>query len=100
MQLKQPFNINSTVRVKLTDKGRHVHRIKYSRLGHEYVPPKEDPEGWSEWQLWVLMHDFGDSMSLGFNNLPFETSIQFITESFPVENGLRDIKKQLEALKS
>jgi hypothetical protein len=30
------------------------------------VPPKEDAEGWSEWQLWVLMQEFGPHMGLGF----------------------------------
>ena len=78
------FNINDTVRVKLTDHGREVHASDrasfYLALGIEippYTPPKEDAEGWSEWQLWVLMEAFGPHTHLGSKNC-FETTITLL----------------------
>lgn len=85
------FNINDTVRVRLTDYGRAVLRddwqsttnIYYASpersaaLRGEYKPPKEDEDGWSEWQLWALMAAFGDRMNLVFP-LCFETEIEIV----------------------
>lgn len=51
------FNINDTVRVKLTDHGR--------RILEGQTHPKEDSEGWSEWQLWMLFQDFGGHVYWG-----------------------------------
>jgi len=83
------FNINDTVKVKLTDYGKECLRKDYDdflergrRLveDKEYVPfefrlPEEDKEGYSEWQLWVLMEKFGRHTGWGFADLPFETTI-------------------------
>jgi len=74
------ININDEVRVKLTDKGREIHKQDHFDLYRtastrpEYHPPKEDADGYSTWQLWVLMLHFGASMSLGCE-LPFETEV-------------------------
>jgi hypothetical protein len=48
------FNINDRVKVKLTLYGR-------SKLFENefYFLPEEDEDGWSEWQLWVLMEQLG-----------------------------------------
>lgn len=74
------LNLNDRVRVKLTDHGREILRKDYEErfafLGRKYVPPKEDAEGWSEWQLWNLFQDFGQHIYLG-GKLPFDTIIQF-----------------------
>lgn len=66
------FNINNNVRVRLTDAGRQYHRENYEVLikhhgakWYEYKPPKEDTDGWSTWQLWSLMNQFGAHLSLG-----------------------------------
>jgi hypothetical protein len=80
------FNINDTVRVRLTDYGRAVLRddwqsttnIYYARpeqraIRGEYKPPKEDEHGWSEWQLWALMEAFGERCRLSF-----ETEIEIV----------------------
>lgn len=80
------FNINEKVRVKLTDHGRAVHAADndafWSSIQHPspppYTPPKEDAEGWSEWQLWTLMEAFGKHTHIGCNNC-FETTIELVT---------------------
>ncbi len=76
------FNINSTVRVRLTDHGRRLLRIEHekfwantARPDYPYTPPKEDEGGWSEWQLWCLMRELGPHIDFG-GLLPFETVIE------------------------
>lgn len=64
------FNINDTVRVRLTDYGR-------AALRGEFKPPKQDEDGWSDWQLWALMQAFGDRVNVGFP-LCFETEIEIV----------------------
>ena len=76
------FNINDKVRVKLTDHGRtclernHVEFWAGTAL-YAYSPPKEDADGWSEWQLWNLMHELGPHTSMG-SPVPFDTTIQLM----------------------
>jgi hypothetical protein len=77
------FNINDYVNVKLTDYGRQLHREDHyafwKAAGREppypYRPPKEDADGWSQWQMWDLMQTFGKHISLG-TKMPFETEIR------------------------
>jgi hypothetical protein len=58
------LHINSEVYVQLTELGRK-HALKvYGRL-----PPEND--GWSKWQLWILMNVFGELMQWGCDS-PFE----------------------------
>jgi hypothetical protein len=63
------FNINSTVKVRLTDHGRQVHKemwlMAFSGLNWPYKPPIEDEEGYSSWRLWILMKMFGSEFKLG-----------------------------------
>lgn len=80
------FNVNDSVRVKLTDLGRSIHHGHYAelveRLGnmpYVYRPVEEDSAGWSTWQLWVLMECFGQHLHNGCV-LPFETEIEFISK--------------------
>lgn len=76
------FNINQKVRVKLTEFGKQKHKQMHEEfwLGtlqpdRPYVPPVEDAEGWSEWQLHALMYELGHLCYLG-GPVPFETEIQ------------------------
>lgn len=76
-----PFNINETVKIRLTDYGRQLHRADWEEWNkqlpkafHEYHPPKEDKNGWSQWQMWDLMKQFGNHCGLGCRP-PFETTI-------------------------
>ena len=48
-----------------------------SNVAVPYIPPKEDADGWSEWQLWVLMQEFGSAISMEMRP-PFETNIQIL----------------------
>jgi hypothetical protein len=75
------FNINDNVRVRLTDEGRAIHRKIWDDLRAEhplvgpYTPPKEDADGFTRWQLWRLMQDFGPAIRMGFRP-PFEPDIE------------------------
>ena len=77
------LNINDKVRVRLTDLGREELVRGHEKLFRgrwPYRAPHEDAEGWSEWQLWDLMHRLGHMCSLG-SRLPFETVIEIKEES-------------------
>jgi hypothetical protein len=75
------FNINDKVRVKLTDHGRAVMAANHAELLESlpklpaFALPKEDADGWSEWQLWHLMSEFGQHMINGAP-LCFEATIE------------------------
>ncbi len=78
------FNINDYVRVRLTEDGRGIDRMRYEekfprhlREKYPYRPPEENADGWSKWQLWHLMETFGRNISLG-GILPFETTIELL----------------------
>lgn len=85
-----PFNMNDYVRVRLTDFGRARLREQHDELyrlvvasggeAREWVPPKEDADGWSEWQLWSLMQRLGQHIYLGMPTPPFDTSIQILVQ--------------------
>ena len=81
-----PFNINKNVRVRLTNHGRKVHRQKHDDFWRSvnkadppaYLPPDEDEEGWSKWQMWTLMQTFGDHIGMGHPNC-FDLTIELET---------------------
>ena len=74
------FNINEHVWVKLTPRGRAIYKANHEAFRRNYpdlgpVPEiKENEDGFSQWQLWVLMSEFGDHISMG-KEQPFETGI-------------------------
>ena len=80
------FNINDTVKVKLTEHGHDLlckqHYALWEDVEHNkrpvYNPPKEDEEGWSTWQLWVLMNAFGAHLYNGASPLPFNPAIKIV----------------------
>jgi hypothetical protein len=70
--IKQPFNVNDHVWVKLTPTGvEHIRRIgqgfRFSSL--------EEKGGWSRWQMWDLMSLFGPIIAMDCQ-MPFETTIE------------------------
>jgi len=81
------FNINDTVKVKLTEAGRNIlrdrHDEAYSSVPQfiekpEYKLPEVDSNGYTKFQLHELMNIFGGSL---YNwALPFETTILFRNE--------------------
>lgn len=71
-------NINWPVRVRLTDRGRRVHREEVEpclRGMFPYTPPEEDARGYSRFLLWELMKIFGHHITMG-GDLLFETNIE------------------------
>lgn len=88
----QTFNINCQVRVKLTPEGRAAHAADHEAFWASvkartprYVPPREDAEGYSTWQLWSLMQAFGKHINLG-GPLMFETNILLLPEGVKSED--------------
>lgn len=79
------LNINNQVKVKLTAYGKSKLRAEHDRFQEIYrdskyrVPfklPEEDKDGWSTWQMYVLMEELGKYCQIGTKNLPFETNIK------------------------
>ncbi|MPS73986.1 MAG: hypothetical protein E2590_12700 [Chryseobacterium sp.] len=75
------FNINNTVKIKLTDLGCKVLADEHNQWSvtedhrtPEYYKNKCDEKGYYTIQLWQLMNIFGSSLSMGCN-LSFETNI-------------------------
>lgn len=81
--MKIEFNINDNVQVKLTDYGRECLKKNYDTLFSYYGKnkpfpfklPEEDKDGYSTWQMWELMQQFGPYLSMGIKN-PFELTIK------------------------
>jgi hypothetical protein len=84
------FNINDYVYIQLTDVGRAEHKRQYDKLNEQlsghlkekypYIPPEEDDDGWSQWQMWVVIQDFGGVTHIGFDP-PFMTAVRFSSDS-------------------
>lgn len=73
------FNVNSTVLVRLTERGRSIlfkQRAEFFEQHgtHGYRDPVEI-DGWSEWQLWELAQRLGGHMGNGMG-LVIETTIR------------------------
>lgn len=79
------FNLNRYVMVKLTPAGLNFLKFKHNELKKvfpvlgDFTPPEIDSEGWSKFQLWVLMKNFGEIITMG-RAAPFETTIKIITK--------------------
>ncbi len=81
------LNINDTVRVKLNLHGRMIMYQNYKAMFGDKADlfarrvVEEDRDGWSKWQLWDLMHEFGSHI---YSNctMPFETEIEYVGGSF------------------
>jgi len=82
-ELKE-FNLNEYIHVKLTDVGREELERQHNELNdtipnytseHPYSPPKEDEDGFSKFQGWILMSSLGHLMRMGCRP-PFETTIK------------------------
>jgi hypothetical protein len=82
--MSKKFNLNDNVLIKLTDRGRQVLKEQHEQFNldfpsmpddyKKYRPLKEDINGYSKWQLWVLMEKFGTHIHIGMDPL-FETEI-------------------------
>lgn len=74
------FNINHYVKVKLTEKGieilkkQHEDIQKYALLLPDFEEPAKDNDGYTRFQLWVLMCTFGEHLYNGCE-APFNPEI-------------------------
>ena len=74
------FNVNSYVRVKLTEKGMEILKNEHEKMQQafpkwpEWKEPMKDEEGYTKFQCWDLMSRFGEHIALG-RLLPFESDI-------------------------
>ncbi len=88
------FNLNDTVRVRLTDHGRKVLREQRAALlgrlpedlRESLLMVNEDAEGWSKWQLWQLMGELGRHMVMGRENV-MEMNIELVPQAAAVVAG-------------
>jgi hypothetical protein len=78
------INLDTKVRVKLNDFGRHVYKI-YRKSAKprlvalfEDTTQSEDKEGWSEFYLSDLMHAFGTIVYPGSASTPFLSDIEVV----------------------
>lgn len=81
------FNINSYVKVKLTEEAvkelKRQHDELYESLGitKEFIPPQVDNDGYSKFQLWSLMSSLGYMCKLGFDS-PFKECIMLFDDEY------------------
>lgn len=68
-------NLNDEVHVRLTDYGRNKHRENHEKFWASTNHPKppiykapNETDGWSKWQLWHLIEQFGPHISMGRQN--------------------------------
>lgn len=77
-----PFNINSYVRVRLTERGEEIYKEFFPARRSRPLRQRGD-DGWNRFQLWQLMEIFGPHMSIGKSTaeLPFATDILIESEA-------------------
>lgn len=81
-------NLNHTVKVRLTDKGRDIYYHQNDKLNQQYnkimIKPKYPVEvnGYYSTQLWNLMAIFGEHIFMGMD-IPFETTIEIENKDTP-----------------
>jgi hypothetical protein len=68
------FNVNEKVQVRLNDSGRKIQAEYHAPWSGG---PKPDSDGWTEYQMWELMHIFGQHCYMG-PEPPFATVIRIM----------------------
>lgn len=70
------INLNEPIKVKLTDWGKEIYYHRYDRAnqiaGREICKPKfpkEDENGYTEFQLWCFMELYGEHMGMTLPNV-------------------------------
>ena len=79
------FNLNETVKVKLTAKGRNIlvkHHNRFLETTKEEVKKMHpsDEEGYTEFQMWTLMQIFGNNVYMGQLEYPFDMNMIIVTK--------------------
>ena len=70
------INLNEPIKVKLTDWGKEIYYHQYDRInqiaGREICKPKfpkEDENGYTEFQVWCFMELYGEHMGMTLPNV-------------------------------
>ena len=70
------INLNESIKVKLTDWGKEIYYHQYDRMnqiaGREICKPKfpkEDENGYTEFQLWCFMELYGEHIGMTLPNV-------------------------------
>ena len=70
------INLNEAIKVKLTDRGKEIYYHQYDRInqvaGREICKPKfpkEDENGYTEFQLWVFIELYGEHIGITLPNV-------------------------------
>ena len=70
------INLNEPIKVKLTDWGKEIYYHQYDRVnqiaGREICKPKfpkEDENGYTEFQVWCFMELYGEHMGMTLTNV-------------------------------
>ena len=70
------INLNEPVKVKLTDWGKEIYYHQYDRInqiaGREICKPKfpkEDENGYTEFQLWCFIELYGEHIGMALQNV-------------------------------
>ncbi len=71
------FNINDSVRIKLTPEGEQLWHRHFETLKLEVPAIPKDAEGKTTMQLWEVMLIFGPGCYQGVNT-PFQTEIELL----------------------
>ncbi|MDP2599095.1 MAG: hypothetical protein Q8P49_04680 [Candidatus Liptonbacteria bacterium] len=71
------FNVNDEVEVRLTEAGKRIYRQHHGEISRKAswniaIREPQEQEGWSCFQMWVLMEIFGPHMHMGTPEAPFE----------------------------
>lgn len=81
------INLNESVKVKLTDWGKEIFYHQYDRInkmvGKEVckpIYPKEDENGYTEFQLWCFMQLYGEYMGMTLPNVVERFEIVYESE--------------------
>lgn len=70
------INLNEVVKVKLTDLGKDIYYHRFDKLNRQYGRiickpsfPKEDTEGYVEFQLWDFIQIYGEHIGIARPNV-------------------------------
>ena len=81
------INLNERIKVKLTDWGKEIYYHQYDKInqfaGREICKPmfpKEDENGYTEFQLWFFMELYGEHIGMTQQNVIMPLEIVYRTE--------------------
>lgn len=87
------INLNESVKVKLTAHGRAVHFV---HVGITLPPTDED--GFTQFQLHTLMHEFGDALYPGAKNSFEDCEIHLITSTQTDKERIKLFEREVNEL--